>query len=162
MLNIVEKIASLLSDGGGTLIWFVDFLIAKERALFFTAISVKKIKRSAQPLPRSAEYDELIKALIIKGREESFRRYHREASKEEIRDDMTRYLCGRTRFAHEHPWRSCRFFESDKGSVASDGFEHVNALGINGDSTVELLTGIEAGILFRCVERFSCSRRLYC
>ncbi len=35
-----------------------------------------------------------------------------------------------------------------------DGFEHVSALGIRASSTIELLTRIEVGVSFKCVERF--------
>ncbi len=77
-----------------------------------TKRTVKKKTRRVQPPPRSAENDELIKALIIKGLEafeESFQRQYPEASLDEIRDHMTRYLCERTRFEQEHPRRSFRY-----------------------------------------------------
>ena len=120
-------------------------------------MSVKQKTRRIQPPVRSAEHDELIKALIIEGLEafeESFRRQYPEASQKEIRDHMTRYLCERTRFEQEHPRRSFRFSKVGERGVASDGFEHVSALGIRANSTVELLKRIDAGISFKCVERF--------
>ena len=77
-----------------------------------TKRTVKKNTRRVHPPARSAEHDELIKALIVKGLaafKESFRRQYPDASQEEIRDHMTRYLCERTRFEHAHPRRSFRY-----------------------------------------------------
>lgn len=59
----------------------------------------------------SSGRDEAIKALIVKGLEafeQSFRRRYPEASQQEVRDHMTRYLCERTRFEQQYPRRSFR------------------------------------------------------
>ena len=71
----------------------------------------KARSRHPQPPPR-ADGGQSIKALILHGLEafeESFRRKYPDASLEEIRDHMSRYLNERTRFEHEHPRRSFRF-----------------------------------------------------
>ncbi len=70
----------------------------------------RKTRRVHAP-PRSAAQDALLKALIVKGLEafeDSFRRQYPAASQAELRDRMTRYLCERTRFEHQHPRRSFR------------------------------------------------------
>ncbi|MBI3304156.1 MAG: hypothetical protein HYZ72_18995 [Deltaproteobacteria bacterium] len=67
--------------------------------------------RLPQPPPRP-DGGQSIKALSLHGLEafeESFRRKYPDASLEEIRDHMTRYLNERTRFEYEHPRRSFRF-----------------------------------------------------
>ena len=43
-------------------------------------------------------------------------------------------------------------------SSVSQGFEYVSALGIRANTTLELLKRVEAGVSFKCVERFQ--RRL--
>lgn len=73
--------------------------------------SSRSRSRLPQPPVRS-DNGQTIKALIPHGLqafEDSFRRKYPHASREEILDEMSRYLNERTRFEYEHPRRSFRF-----------------------------------------------------